>query len=120
MTILSNVCMFPLFQLSLLLIFLLSILMDRTTRKSPFNGSQIIRGDNSMAMLNMASGFFISVIVALINNMVFSEYDYGARKYSVIINFVDLIAIIYVCYISAWGRNRIIALTGSLRKESIS
>ncbi len=120
MTILSNEYMFPLFQLSLLLIYLFSIVMDRTTRKSPFNGSEIIRGDNSMDMLNMASGFFISVIVALINNMVFSENDYVAGKYSVLINIVDLIAIIYVCYISAWGRNRIIALTGSLRKESLS
>jgi hypothetical protein len=120
MAILSNMYMFPLLQALLLLLFLFALWEDYKPRKSPFGGTEVKRGDNSMSTLNKATGFAISIFVALVNSTVFSDKEYLATRYSIIINVVDFCVIIYICYISPWGRNRLITFNSRLRKEPVS
>jgi hypothetical protein len=62
----------------------------------------------------------ISIVIAFINNDVFSDKEYWATNHSVFINLFDFLSIIYVCYISGWGRNLIIRMSSCLRKEAVS
>ena len=56
MTILSNVYVFPMLQLTLLLLLIFALFADYRPRKSSFSGSKIIRGANSMNTLDKATG----------------------------------------------------------------
>jgi hypothetical protein len=121
MTILSNVYMFPLLQIIVLIFLIFALQKDFRARKSSaFDGSEVIRGANSMTSLEKVTGLAISIVIAFINNDVFSDKEYWATNHSVFINLFDFLSIIYVCYISGWGRNLIIRMSSCLRKEAVS
>jgi hypothetical protein len=114
MTIFSNSYFFPLLQLALLALLLFAIWCDR-----PWMSTTLIveRGAGSMTALEKITGLVIAAIITVINKSVFDDNEAGWKHYSAAINTFDLIAIIYLCYLSAEGRARIFAFIERLRKE---
>ena len=125
MTIFSNTCFFPLLQFALLMLLLFAIWRDsRPASRSKSVGllsllstisvgmSQITtgirRGLEAMNMFEKFTGLFIVAIITIINKSVFDDNEVHWKHYSAAINAFDLIAIIYLCYVSPWGRNHII------------
>jgi hypothetical protein len=78
--------------------------------------AHVARGDKSMGRLGVAYGFLLSLIVAVINQGAFRG-DHWWKDYSVVINVVDFAAIVYICYVSGWSRNKILGLSEWLRIE---
>jgi hypothetical protein len=106
MTILSNQYFFPLLQLALLSLLLFAVWDDYR----PLTPGGVMPGDESMSMLQRAVGLVIAAIVTIINKSVFDDDDADWQHYSAFINAADLGAIVYLCYVSPWGRNHIIGL----------
>ena len=125
MAIFSNTCFFPLLQFALLMLLLFAIWRDyRPAPRSRSVGllstisvgmSQITTGVNatirrSLEVMNMFDkfiGLFFAAIITVLNKSVFDDNEVHWRHYSAAINTFDLIAIIYLCYVSPWGRNHI-------------
>ena len=60
----------------------------------------IRRGLEAMNMFEKFTGLFIAAIITIINKSVFDDNEVHWRHYSAAINAFDLIAIIYLCYVS--------------------
>jgi len=114
MAILSNQYFFPLFQLGLLGLLLFALWRDYGTTPDRIF---VVRGLRQMTTLERATGLVIAAIVTIINKSVFDDDDAGWRHYSAIINFVDLVAIVYLCYVSPWSRKHILGLFDRLTEE---
>jgi len=126
MTIFSNTYFFPMLQFALLMLLLFAIWRDyRPAPRSRSAGllstlsvgmSQITTGINAtvrrgleaMNMFEKFTGLFIAAIITIINKSVFDDNEVHWKHYSAAINAFDLIAIIYLCYVSPWGRKHII------------
>ena len=67
----------------------------------------VTRADESMKTLNKTIGVAVAVIVTIVNKSVFDANKEWAN-YSAFFNTVDLLAILYLFYLSSWGRNKII------------
>jgi hypothetical protein len=126
MTILSNSYFFPLLQFALLALVIFAIWRDRLIqlllfatiwRDRPRATLAVTRGPESMGTLEKITGLVIAAIITVINKSVFDDNEAGWKHYSAVTNAFDLIAIIYLCYISPWGRNHIFALNERLKKE---
>lgn len=61
-----------------------------------------------MSLLEKVTGLVLAAILTIINKAVFED-EPAWKHYSAFINVTDVIAVIYVCYFSSWGRNRIFA-----------
>lgn len=75
------------------------------------------RATDSMSTLEKITGLVIAAIITVINKSVFDDNDSGWKHYSAVINAFDLTAIIFLCYVSPWGRNHIIGLIERLKEE---
>ena len=120
---------FPLLQFALLMLLLFAIWRDYRPAPRPrsvgllstinVGMSQITtgirRGLEAMNMFAKFTGLFIVAIITIINKSVFDDNEVHWKHYSAAINAFDLIAIIYLCYVSPWGRNHIIGF--NQRKE---
>lgn len=69
-----------------------------------------------MKTLDKITGLVIAAIITIINKSVFDE-DKTWSHYAAFFNSVDILAIVYVCYFSPWGRNLIIGWQISSEKE---
>jgi hypothetical protein len=70
-----------------------------------------------MSALQKVTGLVIAAIITVINKSVFDDNEAGWKQYSAVINAFDLIAIIYLCYVSPWGRTHIFGCIERLREE---
>jgi hypothetical protein len=126
MAILSNQYVFPLLQIGLLAFLVLAVWCDyRPLTPGGINATPsalsadafVKRGPESMSTLQWVTGLVIAAIITIFNKSVFDDDDAGWRHYSAIINAVDLFAVVYLCYVSPWTRNQIIALNNRLTEE---
>jgi hypothetical protein len=137
MTIFSNYYFFPLLQVALLALMLFAIWREWRARRDAAGGSRpggmsatptfevtgsdatgtVRRGPQSMSALEKVTGLVIAAIITVINKSVFDDNEAGWNHYSAAINAFDLIAIVYLCYISLWGRTHIFACIERLREE---
>ena len=139
MPIFSNYYFFPLLQLALLALMLFAIWHEWRARRNAASGSRpggmsatppptfevtgsdatltVRRGQQSMSTLEKITGLVIAAIITVINKSVFDDNEAGWKHYSAVINAFDLITIIYLCYISPWGRTYIFACIERLREE---
>lgn len=72
-----------------------------------------------MSTLEKITGFVIAAIVTIANKSVFDDDETGWKHYSAVINAFDLLAIVYLCYLSPWGRNHIIRFITRVKKENV-
>jgi hypothetical protein len=70
-----------------------------------------------MSVLGKFTGLAIATIITIVNKSVFDDNESCWHHYSAAINFFDLVAITYLCYLSPWGRNKIIGLNNRLKEE---
>ena len=117
MTIFSNQYFFPFLQLALLSLLLFAVWDDYRPLTPGGIDATVVRGDESMSTLQRAAGLVIAAIVTIINKSVFDDDDAGWRHYSAFINAADLVAIVYLCYFSPWGRKHILGLNIWLKHE---
>jgi hypothetical protein len=71
-----------------------------------------------MKALERITGLVIAAIITVINKSVFDDNESGWKHYSAMINVFDLTAIVYLLYVSPWGRNYIVMLNEGLKEES--
>jgi hypothetical protein len=116
-TILSNQYFFPILQVGLLGVLLFALWSDYRPTASGGINATVTRGPESLSTLQRATGLVIAAIITIINKSVFDDDDAGWRHYSAIINAADLAAIVYLCYVSPWGRNNILGLNLRLQHE---
>jgi hypothetical protein len=107
----SNDYFFPIMQLALFCLLLWAFRRD-SNRDGP---GVVTRAETSMGMLERATGLAVLAIVTIVNKSVFDTKSWA--DYSAAINTFDLGAILYLCYFSRWGRNRIIGIIGSSNVE---
>jgi len=134
MTIFSNYYFFPLLQLALLALVLFAIWREWLARRVAAGGMSatpsptfevtgsdatgtVRRGPQSMSTLEKVTGLVIAAIITVINKSVFDDNEAGWNHYSAVINAFDLIAVVYLCYVSPWGRTHIFACIERLREE---
>jgi hypothetical protein len=117
MAILSNHYFFPFLQLALLALLLFAVWHDYRPLTPSGISATVTRASESMSILEKVTGLVIAAIVTIINKSVFDDGDSGWQHYSAIINALDLGAIVYLCYVSSWGRNHIIGLNARLKQE---
>ena len=124
--IFSNSCFFLLLQFALLALFLFALGEEWHGRRKAATGARVAgnhvtatveRGRESMELLQKYTGLVIAAVITIINKSVFDDNESGWRHYSAAINFFDLFAILFVCYVSPWGRQKLFALNERLRKE---
>src|ERR1700686_5303261 len=118
MVIFSNIYFFPLLQLALLSIFLFALWRDCHPLMPSGISATVTRASESMSVLEKVTGLVIAAIITIIDKSVFDDDDAGWQHYSAIINALDLGAIVYLCYISSWGRNRIIGFNIRSKQEN--
>lgn len=114
MPIFSNNFVFPALQLALLALLLWALWRDYASRGG---GITVRRGPESMDVLQRATGLVIAAIVTIVNKSVFDDSDTGWRHYSAAINAFDLASIVYLCYVSSWGRNKIIGVRNRSQED---
>jgi hypothetical protein len=107
MIYLSNLYFFPALQLGLMVLWLFAMYKD----SYPSGIGIVTRSSDTMTTLQKVTGLVIAAIITIINKSVFDTKIIWS-DYSALINALDLAAIVYVCYFSRWGRNRIVAITG--------
>jgi hypothetical protein len=73
-------------------------------RQSGF--ADVIRGDRSMKYLGATAGFATAAIT-LVNNTALKE-DMWLKDYSVLFNVVDVVVILYLCFVSRTSREWIL------------
>jgi hypothetical protein len=117
MALFSNDYFFPLLQIALVVLLLFAIWADYRPLPPSEVSAVVKRGRESMNTLEKITGVVIAAIVTIINKSVFDDNDSGWKHYSAAINGFDLVAIIYLCYVSPWGRNYIIRLNTCLQEE---
>ena len=105
MRILSNSHFFPLLQLALFAFLLFAVWSDYGPRTG---GKNVTRAAESMSVLEKLTGLVIAAIITIVNKNVFDDNETRWHHYSAVINAFDLIAIVYLCYLSPWCRNKII------------
>jgi hypothetical protein len=106
MSLFSNAFFFPLFQFLILGVFAFTIWKDWPvfTRFRKGVILSVRRGDESMSSLEKYTGLFIAAIIGIVDKAAFDDVASGFVHYSAFITFIDLLAIVYVCYLSAEGR----------------
>ncbi|HXD46927.1 MAG TPA: hypothetical protein VN655_17515 [Pseudolabrys sp.] len=106
MSLVSNDLFFPFLQILLVLVTGWAAFID--VRSAGRGSSMVVtRADESMKTLNKTIGVAVAVIVTIVNKSVFDANKEWAN-YSAFFNTVDLLAILYLFYLSSWGRNKII------------
>jgi hypothetical protein len=120
MWLLSDLYIFPVLQLCLLCALITIVAKDvRAARigRAPGARMSVIRGDTSMSKLSATYGVLFAAIITVVNATAFRGQHWWS-DYSIIINFIDLLGIFYVCYFSGWGRDRIFRLHEQLKIEN--
>ena len=115
MAIFSNDYFFPIFQIVLLAILICAVYIDYFKHRSGIP-AEVNRGPESMSVLQKATGLVIAGVVTIINMSVFDSETIW-KNYSGFFNTLDLVSIIYFCYFSSWGRNKIIAINIRTKTE---
>jgi hypothetical protein len=135
----SNFYFFPLLQFALLALLFFAGWRDWRAQRAANGGSRAggmsgtpsptfgvtgsdadltaTRGPATMSTLERVTGLVIAAIITVMNKSVFDDNEAGWKHYSAVFNAFDLIAIIYLCYLSKWGRSHIIARIERLRHE---
>jgi hypothetical protein len=112
MIIFSNTYFFPVMQIALFVLFTFAIWCDYGPLPENKSGDRadatVLRGLESMSILEKITGLVIAAIVTIINKSVFDDDAAGWQGYSAVFNLLDLVMIIYLCYFSSWVRNNII------------
>jgi hypothetical protein len=144
MCLLSDAVMFPAMQALLLGACVLTFLVDRGQRLSgwvaktfrrgyrqsaaeagagSFAGAgslsvdvTVQRGDGSMGQLAATAGFSL-VVITLINGTAFNNENMWFKDFSVAVNVVDTLIVLYMCFWCAWSRNKILSLFLAVRNE---
>jgi hypothetical protein len=137
MWILSDTVIFPILQISLLVFCIVAFSNSgATTAPMPNNISQpssdnqvgdasvvermnltdkidatVVRGKESMKALGATAGFSI-VVIALINGSAFNNDKFWLRDFSVLINVLDTLAVLYLCFWCGSTRIKIVAMFG--------
>jgi len=116
MAVVANQFFFPLLQIVVVSFFAFAIYQDHFRPPSPGIPVLIRRGDESMKRLEKATGLVLALVITIINKGVFDAEPVW-KAYSAFFNLLDVAAILYACYFSSWGRNRIFSLLERLRTD---
>jgi hypothetical protein len=123
MWVLSDSITFVLMQVSLLVTvvaaFLNSAAANRPKDDTATGGglkadATVVRGEPSMRALGATAGFAV-VVIALINGSAFNHEKFWFKDFSVLINLLDTLAILYLCFWCGWSRTKIVAMFGEAK-----
>jgi hypothetical protein len=113
----SNNFFFPLFQFAILALLVYAVWRDYRPIVPSGITATVTRGSESMEILKRYTGLVIAAIITVVNKSVFDDKDSDWRHWSAFINLFDLCAVVYLCYVSPFGRNFIVGLDIRLREE---
>jgi len=120
MAVLSNIYFFPFLQISFLGFLVWALWRDGFPfpRRRPGDAALTVkRGDASMSLLEKVTGLVAAAIITIINKSVFEDDKAVWRHYSAAIDTFDMIVIVYLCYVSPFGRNFIFSCILRLKEE---
>lgn len=110
---------FPLFQAAIVGACLYGMYRERKAlRKKPGPVSvsgAVTRADESFKRFGVAYGF-LSILVLQVNNSALNNVAWLEGN-NTIVNVLDLIALIYLCFYNSWFRNLIVRLYSSAREK---
>jgi hypothetical protein len=118
----SDAVAFPIMQFLLLFACIVAFLNSSAANR-PKDDAAVVglrgdatpaRGEPSMKALGATAGFAI-VVITLINGSAFNNDEFWFKDFSVLINLLDTLAVLYLCFWSGWSRTKIIALFGEAK-----
>jgi hypothetical protein len=114
----SNYYFFPIVQALLLAVVVVTLVCDgrlrSQRRRSPVGA--VNRGAESMNAIDKFTGAVIALVITIINKAVFDE-DKTWSHYAAFFDLANVLAILYLGYLSPWMRNKIIGLQIRLKSE---
>jgi len=112
MTVVSDDILFPAAQFILVSLTLLALAKDLRRQKHTASGfdATVTRGEKSMAKFYGAYGGLTAVFVTLTVSVDVAE------NFRTAFVLFDTSAILYVCLLSSWGRDKLIQITNVLPK----
>jgi hypothetical protein len=116
MILLSDTVTFPVMQISLLIFCFIAfsnsgptIPPDQVDAPALTANATLLRGEPSMKALGAAAGFAI-VVITLINGSAFNNERFWLKDFSVLINVLDTLAVLYLCFWCGWSRTKILGI----------
>lgn len=107
--ILSDKVVFPVFEISFLLLFFYAFWRGKGFSK---NSLGIIRGKESRNIYYLTFGIALIILLQVINSA------NALKKYKTIITIINLSILAYLLFFNSWIRNKIIGFTTNSRKKA--
>jgi len=102
--------MFPAFEIFIVLLLIYGFYKEASGRKS---GRSVTRGDESIKNFYHFFVFFLSLLISVVISITET-----IKNYKIIVYFLNLTAVLYLCFFNNWFRNKIIGMI-SLMKDKI-
>jgi len=110
--ILSDKVIFPVFEISFLLLFFYAFLKEKGFFKNKSRSKlSVIRGKESWNNFYLAFGIASIILIQVINSA------NALRKYKMIISIINLIILVYLTFFNSWVRNKIIGFIINSQKK---